>query len=142
MTEGYISFLKDKDFNNKVIFSLDRIPEEKLTELLSSADIGFAIYSNDNVNDRYTAFSSQKIALFLKHGLPVIANTNESYSRLFCEFKCGRSITEKESITQAITTICDNISIYRKEAFMAFDKYFNIDQLKSEFMTQIDEIIN
>ena len=142
MTEGYISFLKDKDFNNKVIFSLDRIPEEKLTELLSSADIGFAIYSNDNVNDRYTAFSSQKIALFLKHGLPVIANTNESYSRLFCEFKCGRSITEKESITQAITTLCDNISIYRKEAFMAFDKYFNIDQLKSEFMTQIDEIIN
>ena len=30
MTEGYISFLKDKDFNNKIIFSLDRIPEGEI----------------------------------------------------------------------------------------------------------------
>jgi glycosyltransferase involved in cell wall biosynthesis len=142
MTDGYIKFLKTVDVNNKIIFSLDKLPEEELTDLLCSADIGFAIYSNDNVNDRYTAFSSQKIALFLKHGIPIVSNHNESYTRLFEEFKCGENISEFISIEQAIMNISDSLDSYRDSSFMAFNKHFNLDHLEEKLITTLDNLLN
>lgn len=142
MTDGYIKVLKTADANNKIIFSLDKLPEEELTDLLCSADIGFAIYSNDNANDRYTAFSSQKIALFLKHGIPIVSNQNESYTTLFEEFKCGENISELISIEQAIMNISDSLDSYRDASFIAFNKYFNLDHLEEKLITTLDNILN
>jgi glycosyltransferase involved in cell wall biosynthesis len=140
MQEGYLTKLKSLDLNNCIVFSLDKIPEDELGTLISSADIGFALYSNENANDRLTAFSSQKIALFMKQGLPIITNANESYEALFKEFKCGIAISDVSEMPQAIVDIGTNLAIFQQEAFKAFDKYFNLDLLKIDLMESVQQL--
>jgi hypothetical protein len=142
MIDGYIQVLKKADVKNKIIFSLDKLPEEQITYILCSADIGFAIYSNDNANDRYTAFSSQKIALFLKHGIPIVSNHNESYTKLFNEFRCGVSISENTTTLEALNTILSDLEEYRLASFLAFDKYFNLTHLEEDFMVGVSKIFH
>ena len=140
--EGYVKQLKTMDNNGKVIFSMDMIDENELGALISSASIGFCIYNNDNLNDRFTAFSSQKLAYFLKYSVPIISNCNESFERLFNEFNCGVAIDQEVQINEAINRILDNIELYSSNASMAYEKYFNLDNLASELIEELNKSID
>jgi hypothetical protein len=126
--EKYINELKAIAHPEKIFFSMDLVNESGLSELLSSADIGFALYNNQYLNDRFTAFSSQKIALFCKHGLPFIAMQNESYEELHRHAPCCRMIGDFDEMPVAVDEIADQYDSYRNAAFLAYDRFFNFDK--------------
>jgi glycosyltransferase involved in cell wall biosynthesis len=126
--KDYLENLQELAKGRPVFFSDADLNEGELDSLLSSADIGFALYRNDNVNDRLTAYSSQKIALFCRNGIPFISNRNESYEALFKSFQCGEMASTSREIANAAIRIAENIEDYRKQCFLAFDEIYDFDK--------------
>ena len=69
--------------------STDFVAEDKIDLLIRSSDIGLCWYSSHDDNNKHTAFSSEKIALFLRNGIPILTNFSETYAELYTKFNCG-----------------------------------------------------
>ena len=86
---------------------------ENIPKIVSSAYIGVAYYGDATVNDRLTAFSSEKIAHYMQCGLPVIAHRNESYELLMQQHHCGEMVDHIRQLSRT-TAAYDH--------FYSFDK--------------------
>lgn len=129
---GYYNSPEDKQeiekYKNPHLFiSTDMVEQKNITNIISSSDIGLTFYRNDCINERLTAFSSEKIALFMQSGVPIISFNNETYSELYQNFKCGEAIESLELINFASSIILQNYDEYRENAYNAFDKYYSFD---------------
>ena len=112
----------------KVFVSTDLVPHDRITEIISSVDIGLVFYSSDNSNNRLTAFSSEKIALFSRSGIPVIAFDNENYRVLMKAHRCGELINDINELPRAVKRILQGYDFYRKNAFLAYKEYYCFDR--------------
>lgn len=124
----YIEKLKKMAKSDNLLFSLDLVPDDRIQEIISSAHVGIALYSNDTFNDRLTAFSSQKIALYLRAGVPIITFNNENYQKLMKCFYCGELINRIEELPISVRKIMDNYSFYKNNAYSAYDSFYNFDK--------------
>lgn len=120
-SQSFIDLYKNRP---NVFFSLDLVDEEEIDFMISAADIGLCLYNNALRNNRLTAFSSQKVALFMKNGVPILAYDNESYRRLFMRYSCGKSIADISAVPDAIREILGDLQSYRGECFRAFDEAY------------------
>ena len=77
--QTYLAYLQSIADMDRVVFSFDFVPEDKIIDVISSATIGLALYPNTSSNDRLAAFSSVKVAYYLQCGVPVIAFDSESF---------------------------------------------------------------
>lgn len=114
----------DKEGMSNVIVSTQVVPENQIPNLIESSDVGLCIYGNDLINDRLTAFSSQKIALNLRSGVPIITSDNESYRRLFDQFPCGEAILTYSSISEVAVRVIENHSKFSRNARLAFSSIY------------------
>lgn len=108
-----------------VFISTELAPEGQIRELVSSAEVGLCIYKNTDPNNRLTAFSSQKIALYLREAVPIISADNESYRKLYQKFKCGLSISSYEEVGAAARNILADYTSFKTEARRAFDSIYD-----------------
>jgi glycosyltransferase involved in cell wall biosynthesis len=121
--EELIVRFKELDYNHKVIFSLEDLNDEQTLELVASADAGLVLYTDRYDNDRLTIFSSEKIALYLKCGLPIIGFRYPGYDLLEAT-KSGVLIDAIEEIPDAVRGVIDESIEYRKNAQKLFvEKY-------------------
>ena len=111
-----------------VFVSTEKLLFSAITALISSADIGLAFYPTDNFNDRYTAYSSEKISRYCQCGIPFIALDNENYQNFRARYDCCVLITEMKELPAAINTIADNYAYYRENAYRAFREVFDFDK--------------
>ena len=107
--------------------STDLLPEHALGQFVREFDIGLALYSTANINDRITAFSSQKIATYLSENKPIITFRSESYEALFAEYGCGVMIDSLSDLHEAIEGIMNNYSMYASEAKRAFAEVYDLN---------------
>lgn len=135
----YLQSIADKD---KVIFSLDFIAEEEIESLISSADIGIALYAMTNANDRLVAFSSSKVAYYMQCGVPMIAFDTESSRQLVNSYQCAELINTINEIPLKARKILENYSTYREQSFAAFQKFYNLDENFSKLIDNLERIIN
>ena len=117
--------IKAVDRANRVKLSLELAPSDKLQELVASADIGLAFYSDLTENDRLTAFSSEKMALYMQCGVPFIAFDYPGYRRLANEDGCGVVIQNLEQLPGAIRKILMSHDDFRQRAFRAFRRHYD-----------------
>ena len=110
------------------------LPENDLHHILTSAQIGFALYDNQYLNDRYTAFSSQKIAMYCKHGLPFISMRNECYEGLTNQVSCCELVDNFAQLSSAIEKIKNEYTTYRKATFEAYSLFYNFDNQSSKLI--------
>ncbi|MGC8603008.1 MAG: glycosyltransferase [Desulfomonilaceae bacterium] len=110
-----------------VLLSTSFVEEARIQELISSCHIGLALYDNSVKNDRYTAFSSEKIALYLRSGVPIITFDNECYQSLFSEFKCGVPLKSIKGLSSAVQEIMSNYAAYQEQCLQAYEKYYNLE---------------
>lgn len=115
------------DHGGKLFFSRDLINNEDIPEMVSSAHIGIAFYPNDIVNDRLTAFSSEKIAYYMQAGVPFIAYRNESYELLMAQHHCGEMVDRIVQLPQAVEKIAADYGQYRDAAFAAYEHFYSFD---------------
>lgn len=105
----------------------DMLKESELFALVAQAGIGLALYRRDYPNDRHTAYSSQKIALYLRAGVPIIAFRSETYEDLFQRYRCGEMIDTMDDLPEAISRIRSSHSEYCCAARRAFEDIYNLD---------------
>lgn len=128
--------------NGKARLSMEIVPEEKIGEVIASCDIGIALYGNKCYNDRLTAFSSEKIALYAQAGKPFITFDYNSYQSLRNEFCCCELIHSTDELPKAVETIINHYEIYRQNAFSAFDKYYDFDKVNKGLMAYLKPSLN
>jgi glycosyltransferase involved in cell wall biosynthesis len=122
----------------RVFVSQDVVAEEDIEQLISSADIGLCYYANEFLNDRLTAFSSEKIALFLRSGVPIISADNESYRDLYGRYRCGECITEFPDFASKVVAISGDALRYREQSLAAFSEIFDQEMNVRELIAGID----
>lgn len=111
-----------------VRFSTSLVPESALPGLLRRADIGLALYRTDYVNDRLTAYASQRVAQYLQFGLPVIAFRSAAYDDLFSRFHCGDTIADLSELANAARRIMQDYPRYSAGAQTAFAEVYRLDR--------------
>lgn len=125
---------------DNVYINNELVPENRISELISSSDVGIVLYSNANNNDRLTAFSSEKIARFMQCGIPIISYDNMNYRKLMKEFRCGELIETLSEIPLSLTRIFSDYKSYQLNCYKAFDKYYQFqthEQSLIEFMENV-----
>lgn len=125
---GENDYLEELAKRKNVIVSSDLVSEDQIKNVISSADIGLTLYCNTFSNDRLTAFSSEKVALCLQFGIPIIAMNNESYEALFGKFKCGEMVDNINEFPEAVNKITSNIEEYKHLANIAYNEFYDHDK--------------
>jgi glycosyltransferase involved in cell wall biosynthesis len=134
----YLTHLQSITDTDRVIFSLELVVEEEIIGLISSATIGLALYANTSSNDRLAAFSSVKVAYFMQCGVPVIAFDSESFRELMNAYNCGELINSIDEIPQKVEKILNDYDSYRKQAFMAFRRFYDFEENFKKFILDFD----
>ena len=117
-----------KSLPRNVTVSTELLPETALLDLVSSAKIGLALYRTDSDNDRLTAYSSQKIAIYFQAGLPIIAFRTDVYEDLFGRFQCGEMIESIDDLGNAVERIMNNYQVYSEGARNAYSIIYDLDR--------------
>ncbi len=137
---GEKSYLNTLKKSQNVIISTDMVDEKNKLDVISSAHVGISLYDNTFSNDRLTAFSSEKVALYMQVGLPIISFRNESYEELFSNFKCGEMIESIDEFPAAFNKILQNYESYREECFRAFDQYYCFNKNIKSVLDYLDHL--
>jgi glycosyltransferase involved in cell wall biosynthesis len=120
--------------------STELVPENQLPDVIAAADIGLVLYGSACANDVLTAFSSEKIALFCRAGVPFIAFDSPSYRELVGIFECCVLLTDIEELPKAVQMIIGNYSTYSANARLAFEKYYRFETNVAQVIEQLDRI--
>jgi len=128
--------------NKRVVLSLKPVPPDRIREVISSADIGLAMYSPLTANERLTAFSSEKMALYMQCGVPFIAFDYPGYRRLAEEERCGVVVKNMSELPRAVSTILAGHEGFRQAAYGAFAKYYDFAANFSGVSRTIEQLAN
>ena len=131
--------LKQKAASN-IYFSLQPLPRDQFIQAISSADAGLMFYKPIDENFTETGSSSNKLATYLKAGLPVIASNFKSIREIFDRYKCGECATSPYEMKPAIDIIFSNYSKYKKGALKAFNDHYNFERNFSPLLSEISSI--
>lgn len=115
--DSYFESIYQHNYEGKIAFSLKPVNTYELDALVASADIGIALYSEDELGYRatYMGLASGKIGNYLKCGIPVIATKLPSLSYIE-DFKCGILVKDECQIINAIHTILNDYQNYSLSA--------------------------
>ncbi len=122
---GTLEKIRAIDRRGKVLLSLERVPAHRVADVIASADVGLAFYRPELANDRLTAFSSEKMALYMRCGVPFIAFDYAGYRRLADDEQCGVVIRNLDELPRAIRTILDARDRFARHARRTFEKYYD-----------------
>ena len=138
----YLDYLQSIADKKKVVFSLDFLPEDEITSMVSSSHIGIALYDTKNFNDRLVAFSSSKIAYYAQCGVPMIAFDTESFRELMNCYRCIELINTMTETPQKVQKILENYDLYRQQSYAAYQSFYNLDENFSKLINNLELIIN
>ncbi len=125
--EPVIQQIRQIDQRGRVVLSLDQVPQDQLTRVVSSARIGLVLYASETINDQLVAFSSEKIALSLQCGLPVIAFRYPGFDFLEME-RCGVLISTLDELAAAGRKILESYGEYHRNALASFHRHFSFEK--------------
>jgi glycosyltransferase involved in cell wall biosynthesis len=131
--------IKAVDQRGRVVLSLEMVPAEEIQHLIASADVGLALYDGKIQNDKLTAYSSEKVALYLQCGLPFVAFDFPGYRELAERDRCAATITSLPGLPRAIQTILAAQAEYRAGAYQAFLKHYDYRSNFVQVLAGIDQ---
>lgn len=122
----HLDQIREMNRRSNVYLSLELIDLSREAEIVGSATIGLVLYGNEYLNDMLTGFSSEKLALYLQCGVPIIAFDYPSYGHIR-EEGCGVLIRSLHELPTAVDAIMNSYSEYRRRAFDAFERHYRFD---------------
>jgi len=112
---------------DNIILTDEYLDEDGIDALMAGAHIGLCWYASDVANDRLTAFSSEKTSRYLSLSIPIIANAESNFPKLFSIFPCGVAVSNASDISYAIMQIECAYNLYSDAARDAYEKFFNFE---------------
>jgi len=137
---GYLEELAKKCglYNNRIFFSTDVLPQEDLDKMVSSADIGVALYHNIDLNVYNMA--SGKLFQYLKYGLPVIAIDFPNLKEVVEGNRCGICINDKNAIVDAIRKILSDYDVFSSNALKCFEEKYEFSRFYQDVIEKIRDL--
>jgi hypothetical protein len=128
--DDFVEGLREGINREKVIFSLEPLPYNRLDDLYRSADIGLAFYNTEllGANCQEIGLSSGKIAYYLLHGVPVIVNRETTLAKLVSDCGCGVVINDFGELEGACNEIIKEYERYSDCACSCFDRLLAVDK--------------
>jgi hypothetical protein len=120
---------------------------EEYEKLVSSADIGLALYQPVNgspftqKNIENVGLSSGKFSFYMKCGLPTITMSQPVYRALSEKYKFGEVISDIGDIPLALKRIQADPIIYRHDAKRLFDEQLDFDLFWPPIRVRIENLI-
>jgi glycosyltransferase involved in cell wall biosynthesis len=138
--ERTVRRIRRVDGRGRVRLSLDLVPAHRVLEMVASADIGLALYSSRTANDTLTALSSEKVALYLQAGLPIIAFDYPGYRRLIDRYGCGATVSSLDQLPAAVEKILASYDRFRSNAYTCFTECFEFSRKFQQVIERIHEL--
>lgn len=138
LSREYIRRIETTGAEGRVYLSLAMVPPERVPELIASAGIGLVLYASSTLNDVLTEFASEKMALYLQCGIPVIAFDYPGYRRLLEEYRCGALIASLQELPRAVEEILSSYDEYRREAYRCFLDHYDYEKNFRKVIAWID----
>jgi len=133
-----IDRIRKLDYNNRICLSLNLLPASQEAEVVCSSHIGLVLYDQGTINDRLTAFSSEKLALYLQCGIPVVAFASEGYEHI-AQDNVGVLINTLQELPVAIDQILDDYQGYRSRAFLCYQKFYRFERNFASVLEALSE---
>jgi glycosyltransferase involved in cell wall biosynthesis len=124
-SDGYFRELVRLGDGERVFFSTQPVPHERVAEVLSSGDVGLAFYRPIDANFMETGSSSNKLARYAQVGLPVIGNNLPSLRKVFEIYGSGVCIEDPDQIGEALAKIYLDYDSFRQGAFSSYRNHYN-----------------
>ena len=96
---------------------------QEIDHLYRSADIGFALYGDQDLNHKYAGLSSGKLFNFMRVGIPIITNSSPTCNRAICETGCGVCIDKPSEIGRAMHDIIEREGEFIESCLNNFEKF-------------------
>jgi glycosyltransferase involved in cell wall biosynthesis len=144
LTGAYGEALYNLVDKKRIIFSDRPVPASKVSSLVSSADIGIALYnvSEDSGKNIFTmGLSSGKIAHYLQCGLPVVATGLPTIKRYIEGYNCGICVDAVDQVGKSVKIILDNYSEYSRNALICFQQEFELNKYLEIILHRVNSII-
>jgi glycosyltransferase involved in cell wall biosynthesis len=132
--------IRKVDIKKKVVISTDLVPSERIDDLVCSADIGLCFYSDRSVNEITSGYSSEKLARYLRAGIPVIASDYHSFKQSVQDTGVGICIRDFSELAVAVQKIKKDYGKYQDRAFETYDKYFRFEIQFEKVVKYIQEL--
>jgi glycosyltransferase involved in cell wall biosynthesis len=134
----YFSEIKENLIEGKSFLSMKALNYSELDEALSSADIALLFYQGSDENFTEIGFSSNKLAQYVKVGLPIISNDLPAFKEILENNKCGVCVPDAGNINDAAAKILQSYDEYRQNAFNLYDHKFNFSSYFEDFYNKLD----
>lgn len=135
-----ITDIQQYNTKKKVFFSTYLMPIHDVPQLVASADIGLVLYLNDCANNYLVGSSSEKLAYYLKCGLPVITNDFPSLRHVIQKYQCGVFISSLDELAQAIGTVFASYETFRQNAFRGYEEHYEFSKHFAKVIERIDAL--
>jgi len=126
--------------SGRLVLSTEMLPQDQFESLLSSADMGIALYEDQGANFRHTGSASHKLALYLKCGLPVITSDFPSLRQIIEGYGCGVCVSDESQVILAAGQIMADYQRFRTNVRKCFNEHFDIRPHWHRVMTNLKRI--
>jgi glycosyltransferase involved in cell wall biosynthesis len=137
---SYIEAIRMFDANKRIIISLDLVPQDQIWQLIASADIGLVFYPSSPLNNYLTGLASEKMALYLQAGLPVVAFNYPSFTRIIDHYRCGICISGFHELKSAIETILSRYDEFRQNAWQCYLENYEFSRQFQKVIERISQL--
>jgi glycosyltransferase involved in cell wall biosynthesis len=126
----------------RAYFSTEPVPANEVDSLVSSADVGVALYSVKELGFRaeFMGLASGKIANYLKCGLPVVASDIPSIRRYVESYRCGVCVQSADQVKDAIAMIMSDYRSYSENAVRCFNELWAPDRYCASIAERLDRL--
>lgn len=141
MKSHLVERVNHEHLNNCLFFG--KVPKTKLSQIVSSADIGLMVLKN--VPAFYYGTSPNKFFDYISAGLPIVNNYPGWLADMIEENNCGVVATpdSPEDFADALIKLADNPSLRRiqgNNARALAEKSFNRNDLANQFVDFLEEV--
>ena len=140
--EPYLQTVRQEADGAKVIFSTNPVPANELDQLVSSAHIGVALYSVEELGYRaeLMGLAAGKIGNYLKCGLPVVATDIPTLRSYIEEYRCGICVKGADEVKYAIECIMKDYDAYSENAVKCWNEVWEPDKYCSIIADRLKEL--
>lgn len=124
-----IADLTEKNVKSYIIH--DKVKYDQLYPIISMCDIGYVYYSNNTLNNIYSA--SNKVYEYLSAGVAILANDNQNVKKVIERYNVGLS---GDDLDYAMEQVIQELDMYQLNA-----KKVDIQALESQELSLLREYI-